>query len=384
MPAKRLASTAAEPTDEVLKALRTAEHIPARALDMLCKQAPMVLGKSERHQFEERVVVMIEEVLGEVKSSLANQIEDIKAKLENVTAERSDLEAALSSANTHHEQKGEMLAQKTAALSEATAACHAAKSVLKEAQEAEKDFNKTTAEIRAKLLFLNENTESYTPLKNGPTEGQKMGKREQNRLMKGLVNTLGSLQFDTSLVRALQNTLETVPAERDDFDKFVLDHFESRSSALKASLEETIASTEPAKAEHAEKVASAKNALESAEQLVASCKEASANADVELTAALQAVVDSRSAVDNFAAEIENRKVRVAILEDELNAFIEGPLKVFAALKSPPASPESVEKTATETLPPEPEASQQAVPETLPAESEQTTQETLRDESATQA
>jgi len=353
-------------------------------LDMLCKQAPMVLGKSERHQFEERVVVMIEEVLGEVKSSLANQIEDIKAKLENVTAERSDLEAALSSANTHHEQKGEMLAQKTAALSEATAACHAAKSVLKEAQEAEKDFNKTTAEIRAKLLFLNENTESYTPLKNGPTEGQKMGKREQNRLMKGLVNTLGSLQFDTSLVRALQNTLETVPAERDDFDKFVLDHFESRSSALKASLEETIASTEPAKAEHAEKVASAKNALESAEQLVASCKEASANADVELTAALQAVVDSRSAVDNFAAEIENRKVRVAILEDELNAFIEGPLKVFAALKSPPASPESVEKTATETLPPEPEASQQAVPETLPAESEQTTQETLRDESATQA
>jgi len=353
-PSKRKATATTDPTDEVVKALQEAEHIPERLVAMLCKSAPLVLFTHERHPFEAKVVDMIETVLEDVRSSLSNKVEEVRAKVSRVDEEKLELDAALSKTETVLEQKAAVSAERKQALSEATASCNAANVALQEAVEAEKKGNTSAADASAKLEKLGKTLdEAYALLKDGPKEGEKIGKRESSKLLKAVLTTFAA-SFDKSLMRSLESTLETAPADRDEFDKFVLSHFESQCASYRTKLEEVLAASEQAKADCAERVASANAAVGSAEQGVATCKEASDVAEAEEAAANKEAAAARHAVDDFFPEIERRKSLSSCLEEKLRVFVDGPLKTFAVLKSPPphqevAEPEITDEAAMENL-----------------------------------
>jgi len=213
--------------------------------------------------------------------------------------------------------------------------------------EAEKKGNASAADVSAKLEKLGKTLdEAYARVKDGPKEGEKIGKRESSKLLKAVLTTFAA-SFDKSLMRCLESTLETAPADRDEFDKLVLSHFETQCAAYRAKLEEALAASEQAKADCAERVASARAAMGSAEQDVATGKEASDVAEVEEATANKEAAAARHAVDDFFPEIERRKSLSSCLEEKLRGFVDGPLKTFAVLKSPPPPPEMAEPEITD-------------------------------------
>jgi len=337
----------ADPTDEVVKALHETENIPEGLVAMLCKSAPIVLCSHERHPFEAKVVDMIETVLEDVRSSLSNKLDEVRVTIARADKEKLELDAAVSKTGTVLEQKAAISAERKQALSEATASCNAANVALQEAVEAEKKGNASAADVSAKLEKLGKTLdEAYARVKDGPKEGEKIGKRESSKLLKAVLTTFAA-SFDKSLMRCLESTLETAPADRDEFDKLVLSHFETQCAAYRAKLEEALAASEQAKADCAERVASARAAMGSAEQDVATCKEASDVAEVEEATANKEAAAARHAVDDFFPEIERRKSLSSCLEEKLRGFVDGPLKTFAVLKSPPPPPEMAEPEITD-------------------------------------
>jgi len=337
----------ADPTDEVVKALHETENIPEGLVAMLCKSAPIVLCSHERHPFEAKVVDMIETVLEDVRSSLSNKLEEVRVTIARADEEKLELDAALSKTETVLEQKAAISAETKQALSEATASCSAANAALQEALEAEDRGNTSAADVSAKLQKLGTTLdEAYARVKDGPKEGEKIGKRESSKLLKAVLTTFTTSCYK-SLMRSLESTLETAPADRDEFDKFVLSHFETQCAAYRAKLEGVLAASEQAKADYAERVASARAAMRSAEQDLATCKEASDVAEVEEATANKEAAAARHAVDNFFPEMARRNSLSSLLEEKLIAFVDGPLKTFAVLKSPPPLPEVAEPVITD-------------------------------------
>jgi len=236
--------------------------------------------------------------------------------------------------------------KKKQALSEAAAACNAANVALQEAVKAQQKGNASAADVTAKLEKLGKTLdEAYAPLKDGPKEGEKIGKREFSKLLKAVLTTFAT-SCDKSLMRSLETTLETTPADRDEFDKLVLSHFETQCTGYRAKLEEVLAASKQENADYAEREESARKAVALAEQDVATCKEAADVAGVEEGTANKEAAEACHAVDDFFPEMERRKTLSSSLEERLKLFVDGPLKTFAVLKSPPP-PEVAETKATD-------------------------------------
>jgi len=345
-PLKRVAANPPDPTDEVVKALQEAGHLPEGLVAMLCKSARMVLHSNERHPFEAKVVDMIQTVLEDAKSSMSNKMEEVRATIAKADEEKLELDATVSKTTNVLEQKTAVSAERKQALSEATAACNAANVALQEAVKAQQKGNASAADVTAKLEKLGKTLdEAYAPLKDGPKEGDKIGKREFSKLLKAVLTTFAA-SCDKSLMRSLETTLETTPADRDEFDKLVLSHFETQCAAYRAKLEEVLTASKQENADHAEREESARKAVALAEQDVATCKEAADVAEEEQATANKEAAAARHAVDDFFPEMERRKTLSSSLEERLKLFVDGPLKTFAVLKSPPP-PEVAETKATD-------------------------------------
>mmetsp|Transcript_5105 Transcript_5105/g.12231 ORF Transcript_5105/g.12231 Transcript_5105/m.12231 type:complete len:220 (+) Transcript_5105:79-738(+) len=153
--------------NEVIGAIKEAEHVPASCRTMLVHMAGDSLNvfASERHEFQTAAVDMIEGALEGLKASKENSISETETKISNGAAEKEKRAKALEDAEAKAKQLSDEVAAKKAALEEAVEAETKGEEELQGAKDAVSAFDEELAQAETSLGELKE---SLKELEEGP------------------------------------------------------------------------------------------------------------------------------------------------------------------------------------------------------------------------
>eukprot|EP00933_Yihiella_yeosuensis_P050198 TRINITY_DN47966_c0_g1_i1.p1 TRINITY_DN47966_c0_g1~~TRINITY_DN47966_c0_g1_i1.p1 ORF type:complete len:361 (-),score=161.10 TRINITY_DN47966_c0_g1_i1:221-1303(-) len=309
---------------KVAKVVKGAETYPQAVRAMLVENLELTLGlaKEERHQFQERIVQMLGEVLTSVQTGLEGKVAEAEGKVAAAEVEKGNREAAATAATATVTEKNEAVAQASTALSDATASVKQATKALKDAQAEQKQGDKDLESAEKKKNQLSDAfANSFTPLKNGEAEG-----------VSGRVSTLAKISqefgFDAALSTSLPSALGKAAAERGSFDNLVIGQVEAELQKHIESLTVQLAEGEPGKQERAAKVAAA-------EATLTACKateEAAQGTQAASQAALkEAEADSKAKaklLKQAAPELKQANAELSSLKEELKDLMEGAVAEF--------------------------------------------------------
>jgi len=347
-PAKRRSVGKVDPIqakcDSVASALLEAEGLPEPVREMLAHSLPSCLSlyKSDRHNFQHRVVAMVGEALSEIGTKINQSIAEAESEVASADTRKAALEAARQACEKTSEDKKAVVSSKKEAFDSSTAAKKSAAVALKEAEKDEKTGNGELNEAAGKKEELDTfRSTTYkelienTATKSGTNALAKLGK---------------NFTYDGELIKALTSAFAKAPDTRGTFDKLVVTQFEEQMDKTLGGLSATLSQGEPGKQERAAKVASAASSLEVSQVADEACSQALADARNSETEAQQALDASKKELAAFAPGLEKTCARFDGLKAGLAEFSENAMTNFKELEAravPPPEEEEQPAAAAE-------------------------------------
>lgn len=318
----------------VMAGLQQATCVPDSVRKMLQEMLDVALltYKDERHKYQESVVAMAGDVLAQTEAGFLKIRDEAKAG-EALTVEAHDASDKVAKGiEMEWKEKHDVVEACRKVLAEHANIFKAKTETVQLAEAAQADLSVETEACQARMASLAK-AEEYAEALVAGVEADKV-----KELLDPLMEVLGGLLMDQSVMVALPDALGKGPADRGTFDKLVvqqlLDDLAKRSNALKTELLEF----EPAKANHAAAVATAQDALEAANKQ----QQQSAQSLWDAQAALKAVAEQldKALADARALLRQQRTLTKegAAAEKKLTAFRNGPQAAYFSLRDRVSEP----------------------------------------------
>jgi DNA repair exonuclease SbcCD ATPase subunit len=309
-----------EPTAAIAAALEKAD-LAENAKELLLAMLPSVMQPKPRHEFQDRVVEMLEAELSSIQKSLAALASEVAESMSNAETHKASLEKAVEDAEAHATSKAE-------AVQAAEAVLDAALSKLAEVTELQAQESASRLEIFAKVDSAAEKLEllaQTAAVKQGAVEGDSAAGDM-------LVSNLQLLVDDANFLFAATQSLKKQPDSRSHFESLVLQQLEDHLKSLEESW--TTLKTEGAQqkelAEQKVAAAAAEVELQTASQK--SAKEAVKEAIASKKEADKAVKAAKAAVKTFIDSIPRMQRNLDSAKTKLADFEGGALSEFQMLK----------------------------------------------------
>jgi len=299
---------------------------------------------------------MVGEVYDAIELKLKSTAESESAKVTEIEASKSVMDAAMVEAESRHATATSTLDSCKAVLAQCFSTASDSKTAVAAAEESERTGNAPGFIAEEEHRVLNTTIDEHLKvLKEGSFETGS-AKRHLDALL-----PFATKLADESLVTALPSTCIKAPADRSTFDNMVIDQLQTLLVARVKQLSSDIEAEKPAKAQRAAEVATAQQALKDAEiaQQKASDDTASALsaqkdslavlelAKTDVTAFKPTLREAKEAADEAQAELElfHDNCRVACFDSlKMKVSVE-PMKV-----SVEPTPSHVEIAKGEDLP----------------------------------
>jgi chromosome segregation ATPase len=318
--------------DEIAKAVKRAKDLPSEVTHLLASAVPHALYvySDQRHDYQAKVVDMVETALRSVEAELKQAHADAAAKIaskDNLKLDR--IKSVTDQANNVAEKKG------IAARQEADVVIHevtllAAKEDLAECHKAAKGPERDYEHSKSKADELQAIVESrIQPLKE--VAGT-------NKAIQELVKEMRKFEVDESLLSTLFSVVAKAPAERSDFDQLAFNNLEKAVSAKATELAAGMQAAEPQKTRAAAAVDAAKAKFDAASDALKNGKAALVAAQKEVSEAESDLNKVNKASDHFEDFVKTAEANANTTRKTLLAFQTGPLETFASLKTT-ASPQ---------------------------------------------
>lgn len=328
------------------KVINGAEGYPSAVLSMLGQHLELTLGvhKEDRHEFQERVVKMIDDVLTSQKVSIEAKIAGAEAKVAEADGEKTKREGDVQASTEAVAQKNEALTAATEAAADADAKlkeAHKNSAAAKSKQEAGDALLLAAAGSKEKIESVLRT--SFEPLKTGALEPA---------TIKEAVATIAKVgkecHFDASLLTSLPSALGKVPEARGSFDTVVLGQVEEQLQKQIELLTEQLASGEQGRQERAAEVAQADASLETAKATDESAKAGLKEAKTALKDAEEALKIANKSLKQFGPEMKQVKAELEQLKEQLKELENGALADFKELAERSIHPPAVAVEVAET------------------------------------
>jgi len=324
-----------------------AEILPASAAAMLAPLAEVSLSKpqSTRHEFETKVVDMVEEALRNIKEQRERTLEETKAKVDGVFDDKAARQESCERAKAALRDLEAAVPPRKVALAQATAARDSCLEALAAAQRVQREEDKDFVAIEAQRAEVQQAVESLAELKI------KSDDSKQSKLaVKAVLDACKACSVDPTLKDPATQVLRKDPGMRSDFDKVVIQQLEHTFTRLIAGFDEPLAAAAPARDERAAAVQAAQKAAEAAEQDVATRGEELCAAQAAAKAGASAVKAAHKVVDNWLKDSKVLMDGFDQLCAQVASLTSGPLLAFEELKDLMPELEAVKEADASPLP----------------------------------
>lgn len=350
-PAAKAADPLAKKCLQAVKGLEEAD-VPGGCLEMLRAMLPLALRsyQDERHAYEASVVAMAGEVLAGAEASMAKVLADLATAAGEQEKDHDVKEEAVSKSEADVQQKLGAMKTKRNELAEVALAFGKCKEALQAKQAEGFAAGKSVEGLTAKKANLLETQSEYLrPLTEGLED-----EAQARALCDTLLQRLGALGLDASVLAAVPGAVTKAPAARGPFDTMVLSQLTGELQKRLGDLETELNAAEATKAGSAAAIGAAEKEFMDARAR-------------QLTSANAYKAANTAHEDGLAALLEAKKnlralgtaQRKTAQEDfhatkRLQNFRDGPLAAFLELRdhvAPPPAPEPEAEAA------EPEAAE---------------------------
>eukprot|EP00406_Dinophysis_acuminata_P054173 CAMPEP_0179302520 /NCGR_PEP_ID=MMETSP0797-20121207/48108_1 /TAXON_ID=47934 /ORGANISM="Dinophysis acuminata, Strain DAEP01" /LENGTH=469 /DNA_ID=CAMNT_0021012055 /DNA_START=17 /DNA_END=1427 /DNA_ORIENTATION=+ len=333
----------------VLDGLTKAEGLPEMCREMLVKSIPhslMVLA-DERHEHQEVVVKMIDQVFTGIQDRLQRAVDAEAAKTTEADKTKEGHEAAVASATAALEARAGELTAKKSARDEASKAVVEGKAKVKEALAAQKSGDVHLKQAEGEKAKIEQVVADHVNVFKAGGGGKHSA---------AIMAIAKQFKLDESLIIALPAVFDKAPGDS-VFDKMVVDQLDSSLDGLMKSLSETLSTGAAASAERAAAVESAAKSLsdlgERQSQAVAEVG-AAEEAHSEATKALAAAeAASAEFLKEYATAVKDREEK----KFDLDNFKDYNVACFTDLRNRTGKKE--EPPVTEEAPPAAEGAEAA-------------------------
>lgn len=282
----------------------------------------------ERHEVQNQVVTMIEEVTSRILGSLQVALDTENDKVAGAEAKMAELDQTVKDAEVSLQAAKAYTSECEAKLKTASEAVCTSKATLTQRLNEQKKGDEGIVKARAdKELLESTKSECFEKLKSGGTVA-----KEAKQLLKKIEPFIKQTGSDASLITAAPATLLKPPEERGSFDQIVLEQLEANFTAKLTEFETQLAEAAPAAEARAEEVQKAQSTHEAAESKqkeasveLCAAKEAQKEANAVVAAAKKAVADYRP---DYQAATATRDAK----KEELETYVDGSLATFKELK----------------------------------------------------
>lgn len=317
-------------TKDVVKAIQSAEGLPASCKDMLVNMvgSSLTILASERHSYQNTAVQMVGETVASVQLQMQNAVAQSQATVDNSDREKATRDATLESATTSLASLEEKATAAKADVDDARTAVADAKAASASAEEAIKsnaaEITQTT-EQKAKLETALKDV--FEPLKTSKSTG-----REGRKALDSLEKVLTDVGLEAGLVEHVPETLRKDPEARRTFDALVIKHVDEQAAKFLAKAEGSLQKAGETTAGLADDKTSAEAACTAAAEKLKESSEAKDAAQAALKEGQDSLKAAQSAVSGFEREMANTAEALEDSKSALTAFTDGALSSFTLLR----------------------------------------------------
>lgn len=315
-----------DPTTAAIEDVINKAELPESCREMLLMgiSPSLQTAAGERHEIQELVVTMIEELILASETSLRAAVVEAQRAEATCEATKTALASKLSDSDAVLAEKIRTVDEKAVTLAAVEEKMNSASAVLAEKQDLQRIGDAKMVETQGIKASVQKGIETdYVKILEGAAD------------VSELLPVLKQLSCDDSLVQALSSTCAKAPGDRGAFDTMVLNQLET---SLKQKLEELtklVEAESPGAEERAAAVATADKQLEDAKAEQVTATEEHAAADAHR-------VDASSLVKAAKAELKAHEPQVRTTTKAhvqavatLDAFQQDTRAPFDLLRSPP-------------------------------------------------
>lgn len=321
------------PQGELTEALALSTDLPERCRMMLAAMLPssVLIPRDQRHEHQEKVVGMLEEVLRGIEAGFVERLSDAEGVLQSLAGEKATRDAAREAAEAELNAKAQVSEERRVAKKEATTGRVEAVAALAAARVAREEADAEAEGAAAKKARCQEVAQGDLPkLKQDACEDAMKARQ--------LASFAREMRFDESLVDGFPAAVLKGPNERGTFDSMLLQQFEAQLKKTIASLDACTANRSKTDAEHAAKIKAAESAVESAQAREQQATEALTAAKAEVAEFSATDRAAKKHVRDFAPQLRSAEATKAAASGELEDFRGGTLATFEALRDREAHP----------------------------------------------
>lgn len=291
------------------------------AKELLLAMLPSVMQPKPRHEFQDRVVEMLEAELSSIQTSLAALANEVAESMSNAESHKASLEKAVEDAEATASSKAE-------AVQAAEAVLDAALAKLQEVSELQAQEVASKLEIFAKVDSAADKLEllaQTAALQQGAVDGD-------SAAVDMLVSNLRLLVEDANFLFAATASLKKQPDSRSHFESLVLKQLEEHLKSLEESWTSLKTEGSQQKELAEQKVAAAAAEVEAQSASQKSAKEAVKEAMSSKKEADKAVKAAKAALKTFIDSIPRMQRNLDGAKAKLADFEGGAWSEFQTLK----------------------------------------------------
>eukprot|EP00429_Kryptoperidinium_foliaceum_P069374 CAMPEP_0176067628 /NCGR_PEP_ID=MMETSP0120_2-20121206/33757_1 /TAXON_ID=160619 /ORGANISM="Kryptoperidinium foliaceum, Strain CCMP 1326" /LENGTH=365 /DNA_ID=CAMNT_0017401247 /DNA_START=43 /DNA_END=1140 /DNA_ORIENTATION=- len=312
--------------------------LPPSARAMLCALVEGACGThaGERHEYQARVVEMLEEALQGIEAQKQKAVEVARARVDAVASEKGVRQEALDATRARMAEVEVTIAQMHSAMTAAKAGL-AAKIEDMKAQRKAQDAAEAPSRATAKDL------DSV----KGALEAVQAWQAGSSAPLKAAVDAGRRFRIDSSLLDSLAHVAKKEPSARGGFDAIVIQSIEEAFAKVASDLESTMASGEALRAARVAAAAAAQAAVGEAEAAVNLAREALRAAE---QAARVCAAEAKAAERHAGRWLSDAKVVMDAYDElvrDLCSFRTEAMASFMALKALAPEPDFTEKAPLE-------------------------------------
>lgn len=309
----------------VIDTVKKASHLPEQCSAMLASMLPfsLAVASDERAECQKRVVCMVEETLGTIKTEMEAGVASEDTNLATVRAEMESLERIVQAAAATLTAKTEACQAASAALADATATATAGNEALTERQSAQKKSETELASLQESKANLEQafQTHFQVPMEAG-----------QGPNFKELEPFIKTMDLEKSMLQTLPGTCGKSKEDRGSFDQVILEQLEQKIVEKIASLGESVTAEIAVVAECEAATKTAETDYSAKQAVQNDATSAFEAAQAEQSEADAALIKANEAVNVFRPQLEEATKKFESTKAMLEGFEGGPLANFTTYK----------------------------------------------------
>jgi chromosome segregation ATPase len=318
----------------VMDSVKKATHLPDQCSAMLASMLPFSLAvtSDERAECQQRVVGMVEETLGALKSEMEASVRAEEAKLDGLKTTMAELLGTVKEAEATLAAKKETLQAAKASLDEATTIMNASFQTLDDQRSAHSKCETELSSVQEEKSALEKAFQDHFQVPMEAGEGPHF---------KDLEPFLKNMDIEKSMRSTLPGTCAKAKDDRGSFDQVILEQLEKTIAAKIASLGDVVTAQTASMAEGESAVVVAEADYNAKKEIHSQSTVACEAAQTEVADGEAALKTATEAVNAFQPQLEEATEVSESTKAKLSGFESGPLAHFHSYKT---------KTAVEVAP----------------------------------